>query len=38
MTTRIAKGMLSRMKLTDKAAGVFVTNDGQGIITIGDFT
>ena len=36
MTTRSAKAMLSRMKLTYEAVGVFITNDGQGLITIDD--
>ena len=30
--------MLSQMKLTYEAVGVVVENDGQGIITIGDFS
>ena len=37
MTTRSAKTMLSRMKLTDKAVCAVAANDGQGIITIDDF-
>ena len=36
MTTRSAKAMLSRMKLTYEAVGVFITNDGQGLIMIDD--
>ena len=38
ITTRSAKAMLSWMKLIDKAFGVIISNDGQGIITIDDFT
>ena len=29
--------MLSQMKLTDESFGVFVANDGQGLILVDDF-
>ena len=38
MDTRNAKKMLTRMKLTYEAVGAVVSNDGQGLITIDDFT
>ena len=38
MATRIAKAMLAYMNLTDEAVGIVVTNDGQGLITIDDFS
>ena len=37
ISTRVAKAMLSRMKLTDEAVAVVVAKNCQGIITIDDF-
>ena len=37
MSTRGAKGVLSRMKMTDKVVAVVVAKYGQGLITIDDF-
>ena len=38
MTTKSMKVILSQMKLIDEAAGVAVANNGQGLITIDDFS
>ena len=38
MATRIVKAVLSRMKMIDEAADIVVTNDGQGLITIDEFS
>ena len=38
MATRSTKEILDWVKLTDKYVGVVVANDGQGLITIGDFS
>ena len=38
MATRVAKVVLSRMKLTDKSFAVVVSNNGQGLITVDDFS
>ena len=37
MTTRSARAMLYRKKLTDEAIGVIIANDYQGIIKIDNF-
>ena len=38
MATKVAKAILSQMKLTDEAVGIVVGNDGQGLTTIDDFS
>ena len=38
MATKVAKAILSQMKLTDEAVGIVVGNDGQGLNTIDDFS
>ena len=38
MGTNYKKTMLSQMKLTDEDVGVLVTHDGQGIISIDNFS
>ena len=38
MYTREAKAMLSIMNLTDENVGVVLANDGQGLVTIDDFS
>ena len=38
MATIGAKVMMSRMNLTEGAVAVFIANNGQGLITIDDFS
>ena len=38
MASRNTKMIIVKMKLTDEAVCVFFANDGQGIITIDDFS